>query len=168
MSLHAWLRSGLTSVLMWIIKMITRGRILTSSMTLTLRGKLVRGEIIQNTYWLWLYSSWLQWLARGGSERCSWYCTRRKGQVQCHQISWSLVSPNKVLWSKRSRGIWVNIDQFVKWGWKMRCFRSGDQCSLGIGYYTQLVWQNTTHVGCGWSQFQYRGFAVSLLVCRQV
>ena len=50
MSLHAWLRSGLTSVLMWIIKMITRGRILTSSMALTLRGKLVRREIIQNTY----------------------------------------------------------------------------------------------------------------------
>ena len=41
------------------------------------------------------------------------------------------------------------------------CDRSGAQCSLGIGYYTQLVWQNTTHVGCGWTQFQYRGFAVS-------
>ena len=41
------------------------------------------------------------------------------------------------------------------------CARSGSQCSLGIGYYTQLVWQNTTHVGCGWTQFQYRGFAVS-------
>ena len=38
-----------------------------------------------------------------------------------------------------------------------------EQCSLGIGYYTQLVWQNTTHVGCGWSQFQYRGFAVIVL-----
>ena len=50
----------------------------------------------------------------------------------------------------------------------MRCFRSGNQCSLGIGYYTQLVWQNTTHVGCGWSQFQYRGFAVSVLACHQV
>ena len=37
---------------------------------------------------------------------------------------------------------------------------SGNQCSLGVGYYTQMVWQNTTHVGCGWSQFQYRGFAV--------
>ena len=24
--------------------------------------------------------------------------------------------------------------------------------------------QNTTHVGCGWSQFQYRGFAVSITV----
>ena len=23
--------------------------------------------------------------------------------------------------------------------------------------------QNTTHVGCGWSQFQYRGFAVSII-----
>jgi hypothetical protein len=50
MSLHGWLRSGLTSVLMWIIKMITRGKILTSSMTLILRGKLVRGEIIQNNF----------------------------------------------------------------------------------------------------------------------
>jgi hypothetical protein len=42
-------------------------------------------------------------------------------------------------------------------------FRSGEQCSLGVGYYTQLVWQNTTHVGCGWSQFQYRGFPVGAL-----
>jgi hypothetical protein len=42
-------------------------------------------------------------------------------------------------------------------------FRSGEQCSLGVGYYTQLVWQNTTHVGCGWSQFQYRGFPVGVL-----
>ena len=112
---------------------------------------------------------------------------------------------------------------------------SGNQCSRGVGYYTQLVWQvnnrhwiqttrqtihwiqtrkqttvmsaagvkmiaqrrqdqdvfvwndqklkctdiqyitldtynntddhfqNTTHVGCGWSQFQYRGFAVSII-----
>ena len=24
------------------------------------------------------------------------------------------------------------------------------------------IFQNTTHVGCGWSQFQYRGFAVSI------
>ena len=23
-----------------------------------------------------------------------------------------------------------------------------------------MVWQNTTHVGCGWTQFQYRGFPV--------
>ena len=38
--------------------------------------------------------------------------------------------------------------------------RSGSQCSVGVGYYTQLVWQNTTHVGCGWTQFQYRGFPV--------
>lgn len=37
-------------------------------------------------------------------------------------------------------------------------YRSGNQCSPGIGYYTQLVWQDTTHVGCGWTQFQYRGF----------
>ena len=47
MSLPAWLRSGLTSVLMWIIRRITRGRILTSSMTRTLRGKLVREKEIQ-------------------------------------------------------------------------------------------------------------------------
>ena len=40
------------------------------------------------------------------------------------------------------------------------CFRAGSQCSKGVGYYTQLVWQNTTHVGCGWTQFQYRGFPV--------
>ena len=38
--------------------------------------------------------------------------------------------------------------------------RSGSQCSRGVGYYSQLVWQNTTHVGCGWTQFQYRGFPV--------
>jgi len=47
-------------------------------------------------------------------------------------------------------------------------FGSGNQCSRGVGYYTQLVWQNTTHVGCGWSQFQYRGFAgyfENFLVC---
>ena len=46
--------------------------------------------------------------------------------------------------------------------------RSGKQCSKGIGYYTQLVWQDTTHVGCGWSQFQYRGFPgyfENFLVC---
>ena len=46
--------------------------------------------------------------------------------------------------------------------------RSGNQCSKGIGYYTQLVWQDTTHVGCGWSQFQYRGFPgyyENFLVC---
>ena len=23
-----------------------------------------------------------------------------------------------------------------------------------MGYYTQLVWQDTTHVGCGWTQFE--------------
>lgn len=40
------------------------------------------------------------------------------------------------------------------------CCSAGSQCSKGVGYYTQLVWQNTTHVGCGWSQFQYRGFPV--------
>ena len=46
--------------------------------------------------------------------------------------------------------------------------RSGNQCSQGIGYYTQLVWQDTTHVGCGWSQFRYRGFPnyfENFLVC---
>ena len=42
-------------------------------------------------------------------------------------------------------------------------FGSGEQCSLGVGYYTQLVWQNTSHVGCGWTQFQYRGFPVNVL-----
>jgi hypothetical protein len=46
---------------------------------------------------------------------------------------------------------------------KTHDFSSGEQCSLGVGYYTQLVWQNTTHVGCGWSQFQYRGFPVGAL-----
>ncbi|XP_040567740.2 LOW QUALITY PROTEIN: SCO-spondin-like [Lepeophtheirus salmonis] len=47
-------------------------------------------------------------------------------------------------------------------------FGSGNQCSQGIGYYTQLVWQDTTHVGCGWVQFQYRGFEKyfeNFLVC---
>ena len=48
MSLHAWLRSGPTSVQMWTIRMTTRGRILTSSMTLTLRGKLVGVFSIRN------------------------------------------------------------------------------------------------------------------------
>ena len=40
------------------------------------------------------------------------------------------------------------------------CCSAGSQCSRGVGYYAQLVWQNTTHVGCGWTQFQYRGFPV--------
>ena len=47
-------------------------------------------------------------------------------------------------------------------------FSTGNQCSQGIGYYTQLVWQDTTHVGCGWSQFRYRGFPnyfENFLVC---
>ena len=47
-------------------------------------------------------------------------------------------------------------------------FRTGNQCSQGIGYYTQLVWQDTTHVGCGWTQFRYRGFPnyfENFLVC---
>ena len=66
MSLHAWLRSGLTSVLMWIIKMITRGRILTSSMTLTLRGKLVRIKIIPNKYILnYLLADFSDWQGVG-------------------------------------------------------------------------------------------------------
>ena len=45
---------------------------------------------------------------------------------------------------------------------------TGKQCSRGIGYYTQLVWQDTTHVGCGWTQFNYRGFKgyyENFLVC---
>ena len=29
----------------------------------------------------------------------------------------------------------------------VRSFGSGNQCSQGVGYYTQLVWQDTTHVG---------------------
>ena len=41
--------------------------------------------------------------------------------------------------------------------------RSGEQCSRGVGYYAQMVWQNTTHVGCGWTQFQYRGFEVIII-----
>ena len=47
-------------------------------------------------------------------------------------------------------------------------FSTGKQCSKGIGYYTQLVWQDTTHVGCGWTQFKYRGFPnyfENFLVC---
>ena len=50
----------------------------------------------------------------------------------------------------------------------VKSFGSGKQCSKGIGYYTQLVWQDTTHVGCGWSQFKYRGFPgyyENFLVC---
>ena len=50
----------------------------------------------------------------------------------------------------------------------VKSFGSGKQCSKGIGYYTQLVWQDTTHVGCGWTQFKYRGFPgyyENFLVC---
>ena len=52
MSLHVLLRSGLTSVQMWTIRMITRGRILTSSMTLTLKEKLVGIANFEKQTWL--------------------------------------------------------------------------------------------------------------------
>ena len=50
----------------------------------------------------------------------------------------------------------------------VKSFGTGNQCSHGVGYYTQLVWQDTTHVGCGWTQFRYRGFPnyfENFLVC---
>ena len=45
-------------------------------------------------------------------------------------------------------------------------------CKKGdIRVYEKEIFQNTTHVGCGWSQFQYRGFAVSatiIVICLSI
>ena len=43
--------------------------------------------------------------------------------------------------------------------------RTGNHCGKGMGYYTQLVWQDTTHVGCGWTQFQERNTFRKLRKC---
>jgi len=35
----------------------------------------------------------------------------------------------------------------------------------GTGHYTQVVWADTTEVGCGWSYFRDAGYVKNLLIC---
>merc|ERR1711962_659107 len=35
----------------------------------------------------------------------------------------------------------------------------------GTGHYTQVVWAETTQVGCGWSYFRDAGYVKNLLIC---
>ena len=82
------------------------------------------------------------------------------------QVSRLNTSPLLVCWFSNLMPNLISISCLITYAFPN--YRSGKQCSKGIGYYTQLVWQDTTHVGCGWSQFQYRGFPgyfENFLVC---
>ena len=121
-------------------------------------------------------------MARYGTECCTWHCKRSRRKIWRPQTDRALVQPDLILWPWRSKGFWVckkrySIEYLLwyKFNWLVKnstkwhvIDSTGNQCSQGIGYYTQLVWQDTTHVGCGWSQFRYRGFPnyfENFLVC---
>jgi len=57
-----------------------------------------------------------------------------------------------------SRAVYSWADEKFMW-------RCGQCCDLGTGHYTQIVWHQTTHLGCGASICNYNGYNMLWVVC---
>ncbi|XP_044762206.1 venom allergen 5-like [Coccinella septempunctata] len=73
--------------------------------------------------------------------------------------SWGWVGQNLYLFMSTGYGKGPNWhDAIQSWFNEHKIYRFGSPFSAATGHYTQLVWANTDHVGCGYAYYNKGGY----------